>query len=262
MINWHRWWSSSPLSRYQRKRKQWAERVAASRSEQARQAYPWPESVNAMLCEPSIDSHTPCHALDYLVFDIECSGLDAEKDTILSIGWLSIEQQSIKLNSAQHYYITPDAPSAMDKDAVAIHQIMPKHLQQGIAIETAFQRLFDAAQGKVLVVHGKCVEVAFMAQFFARYYQTPLPPFYWLDTLTMEKNSLQAKGDFQQGVTLSEVRQRHGLPPYPEHHALSDALATAELWLAQMHRRDRQSPVTFGEVFAVSEKPPRREALF
>lgn len=258
MIDWRAPWTSTPLSRYQRKRKQWLERMALKSG----QAHPWPDSVNTLLLEPQIDRHTPCQALDYLIFDIECSGLDAQKDVILSIGWLCIEQQSIKLNSAQHYYIASESSRRIDKESVAIHQIMPNHLQQGLAIEEAFARLFDAAQGKVLVVHGKCVEVAFMAQFFAQYYQAPLPPFYWLDTLTMEKNRLQAKGEFHQAVTLPDVRQRYGLPAYPEHHALTDALATAELWLAQMKRRDRQAPVPFGEVFAVSEKSPRGEALF
>ena len=39
---------------------------------------------------------------------------------------------------------------------------------------------------------------------------------------------------------LDDCRERYGLPRYGAHNALTDAIATAELWLAQMSHMQKK----------------------
>jgi len=56
------------------------------------------------------------------------------------------------------------------------------------------------------------------------------------DTLSFEKNKMSFDNEFQlhnSSLTLAACRTRHGLPIYTSHHAMDDAIACAELFLAQ-----------------------------
>ncbi|ETX11174.1 hypothetical protein MUS1_12220 [Marinomonas ushuaiensis DSM 15871] len=53
-----------------------------------------------------------------------------------------------------------------------------------------------------------------------------------MDTLILEKPLLRNKNDTGTGdYQLASVRERHNLPPYLAHNALSDSIATGELFL-------------------------------
>ena len=50
------------------------------------------------------------------------------------------------------------------------------------------------------------------------------------------------------GVLLSNCRERYELASAPAHNALSDAMATLELWMAQMHSLDPSGCMTLNEL--------------
>ena len=54
---------------------------------------------------------------------------------------------------------------------------------------------------------------------------------------------------FTKGVViLSKCRERYELANAPAHNALSDAMATLELWMAQMHSLDPSGCMTLNEL--------------
>ena len=56
-----------------------------------------------------------------------------------------------------------------------------------------------------------------------------------VDTFALERRHMERMGTYPRGedLRLARVRERYGLPRYSNHNALSDALACAELYLAQ-----------------------------
>lgn len=189
-------------------------------------------------------------SVDALVVDFETSGFDPEGDQILSMGWVEIQQGVIRLNSAHHYLISQEAD--VPSDTVKVHHLLPEVLQsQGLRFDEVFKRLFHAMEGKLLVAHGACIERDFTRQYIKRYFGLDDFPLLWLDTLKIEQYRQQmqtGKKDWR----LASVRQNYHLPAYPAHHALMDAVATAELYLAQLNSLFAKNAAPLGVLYKAS----------
>jgi len=185
--------------------------------------------------------HTP-----FLVVDLETSSLSANKGEILSIGWVPIHQGRIRLQQAKHVFIQ-NAQSV--GDSAIIHQIRDCQLEDGASLANALDAFLLAAQGHVLVFHHKTLDLQFLNQACLKTCRAKLylPT---VDTLALEKKHLDFIGQpIQKGdLTLSQSRTRYGLPHFPAHNALTDAIATAELLLAIIaHKGDH---VTLGQLLS------------
>ena len=173
----------------------------------------------------------------YLVIDLELTGLDPKQHEIVSIAWVLIDNQCIKLSQAQH---------AINKDVQRLEQSPVYHgiAQQDVAkgenlaaILTALSAHFSDA---ILVFHNATLDWGFLKQAFQTN-NMKVQPKLMLDTFHIEKKRLHQQGHEigLDDLTLSACRERYALPHYSTHHALTDAMATAELLLAQCHQISR-----------------------
>ena len=104
-------------------------------------------------------------------------------------------------------------------------------------------------RGRVLVFHNAVLDNAYLNRLSRTLYGAPLclPT---VCTLQLERRRLHRRdraikpGDLR----LAACRARYGLPPYPSHNALWDALATAELLLAQAGRASGGKPLSLREL--------------
>lgn len=168
--------------------------------------------------------------LECLVADLEMSGLDPNQDAILSIGYVPIRGRAIELGGAVHEYVYQ--PDVQLESTAPIHSIRHAELEKGVDLAAALERFLAALRGKVLVVHHKPLDLAFLNHACESLYGVPLIT-HVVDTLAVERkrhknNDLQANQ-----FRLHACRERYNLPPSEVHNALTDALATAELFLAQ-----------------------------
>ena len=95
--------------------------------------------------------------------------------------------------------------------------------------------------GKVLVAHHHKIEHDFLQQLSMQLYGHRLP-LLMVDTLQLEAKRLQRSQQPIQAnqLRLFNLRKQYNLPRYHAHNALEDALATAELLLAQISHRQLQ----------------------
>lgn len=194
----------------------------------------WPSSLSALIDMPLLSTSSDLKSLDTLVLDFETSGLDAEQDKVVSMGWVEIRQSQIRLNSARHILV--NQPVLKAYDSAKIHHLRPETLRDcGTSEHHAFSQLFDVMKGKVIVAHGSVIEKRFLARYLTLHYGQVNLPLVWLDTLKIEQYREQLR-QVRRDWRLSSVRAAHGLPDYQAHNALNDAIATAELYLAQVHR--------------------------
>ena len=171
-----------------------------------------------------------------LVMDLEMTGLNAQEDSIISAGWVVIEQGRIELALAGHQYFQPTAMMASDvADSAHIHMITDHQLeQQGQPLSHWLQRLSGDLLADRWVFHHAPIDMAFLKMFSERL-SIALPSVAIDDTVLLEqKRYSELTLESQQQLSLTACRARHRLPAYRQHHALSDALATAELYLALM----------------------------
>jgi len=104
---------------------------------------------------------------------------------------------------------------------------------QGLELEQAIAMLLAKLQGKVLIAHHAPLEYALLNKACQALYQQRFV-MQTIDTLVLGKRRLQRQHEVihEGALRLFNLRDRYNLPVYKAHNALSDALATAELFLA------------------------------
>lgn len=198
---------------------------------------------------PPVPGHTPVAEVPFLALDLETTGLDPQTDAIVSVGFIPLTCNRIICSGAQNWTIRPDQNP--EQPLAEIHGITHSRLEASPDFNETLAALLRAMAGHVLLVHYNTIERQFLNQACMDLLNQPLE-FPVVDTMDLEArkyprfrpNILQRLMKTRPGpsLRLSHARERYGLPRYTPHHALTDALATAELFLAQI--ADQYSPET------------------
>ncbi len=192
----------------------------------------WPQVLKNCLSRSLAEMDLPLTELEFLAIDFETSGLNAEKDQILSIGMVEFNLEQVDLSSAEEILI--DNGEFVKASTAEINGLTPKALAQGVSLEQGIERLLEKAQGKVILAHSCRIEKCFLESFFEKSYQLNVFPFYFVDTIFIEKRfSYAGKTRTHTSYQLNDMRRYYKLPDYIEHSAASDALACAELFIVQ-----------------------------
>ena len=182
----------------------------------------------------------------FLVCDAEMSSLEPATGELLSLGWVAIEDGGIQLATAWHRLIR--AADSVGQSAT-VHQLRDCELAAGQAIDQVLAEFLEAAAGRVLVFHNAFLDMAFLNKAARALYGVPLllPT---VDTLALEERLLRRREQAIQAgdLRLQGCRDRYGLPPYPAHNALLDALATAELLLAHARHRAGRGKLSLSQL--------------
>ena len=198
------------------------------------------------------DRNTPFKALSFLVIDFETTGLEAENNDIISIGWVEISHMQINLATQKHFYINNS--KRINHETAIINHIVPQMVSHGISLPEAINILLKSCQDKILVVHGKVIEKSFLDFYAQQTLGLPALPLIWIDTLKIEQWRALAQGaDIYQDNRLSTARERYNLPQYNAHNALIDSISAAELLLAQIAHIYPGRKVTFENLYEISQ---------
>lgn len=190
-----------------------------------------PDIARPLFEHPVPQADTPLGTLDCVVLDFETTGLDPAKDSILSVGMLNLKYPFMSLSSAQHYYVK--AGEKIVPDTAIINHITPETLKGGMPPQQLCEVLVKALAGKIVIAHWGWIEKEFMHRLLGIPADVRIP-LVFLDTLTLEKTMVFNDGVIEPDFRLAGIRERRGLPPYLAHNAFADAVATGELFLAQV----------------------------
>ncbi|GAB6147061.1 3'-5' exonuclease [Desulfocicer niacini] len=189
----------------------------------------------------TVTPDTPLNRVAFLALDLETSGLDSERDQILSIGFITLSWNRIFCDKARHRIIRPDENPKNTQ--TTIHGITHSRLEGAPGFEETLSPILNAMAGKVMIAHYGRIEREFLNRTTLKLIHEPLI-FPMIDTMELEsrKHPVFRPNIIQRwmgkkkspSLRLSHSRERYGLPRYRPHHALTDALATAELFLAQV----------------------------
>lgn len=169
---------------------------------------------------------------EYLALDLETTGLEPNRDAIVSVGHVPIVGRRIRCADARHEYVRLNRSV---KDSATIHHIRDADLDDGCPEADALAAVLFALRGRVLLVHHAPVDLRFLQSACRRLYDRPLLVRV-VDTLDLARRR-RARGNRQiqdDELRLHALRRSYNLPRYPAHDALSDAVATAELFLAML----------------------------
>lgn len=201
-----------------------------------------PGPVRDYLEQPFPGNNIPINDTALLAMDFETSGLDAKQDHLLSVGYVVLQHNSVLLYSAHHQIIR--SKRNMSDGNISIHRITHDQVARGMTIPQVVEAILLQLKGKVLLAHHAAVEVEFLQQACKNLYGiAPVIP--TIDTMLLARQRLERQQQpFKPNdLRLFNLRKQYGLPRYQAHNALMDAIATAELFLAQLaHGRYKKSP--------------------
>lgn len=170
--------------------------------------------------------------LSLLALDLETSGLSPRRDRILAVGFLPVDGTRIELSGARRFVVRDVDPG----EAVSVHGLTHDDLAQGRPLGEVLAELRDALSGRAVLAHYATFDLAFLDAGFR---SLGLPPLRSpvICTLDLQRRLLTRGGtsELPQGsLRLWRARAHFGLPDGRAHDALGDALACAELYLAQV----------------------------
>jgi DNA polymerase-3 subunit epsilon len=178
-----------------------------------------------------------------LSVDFETTGLNAINDKLLSVGFIEVKHQQIALKTSYHQIIKTE--QALHADNVVIHHITDQQKEQGAPLKEVVEKLLAAMTGKVMLVHFARIERQFLQQACLELYGMA-PPFPMIDTLMVAKRQLDKRDVAYDPseLRLSALRKRYELPNHFAHNALNDAVATAELLMAQVNQTSKNEAIS------------------
>jgi DNA polymerase-3 subunit epsilon len=181
---------------------------------------------------------TPLESARWAVIDCETSGLDVERDRLLSVGAIGVNGDGIRLADAFSALVAQPFPSSPDNilvhgiggDAQRAGRPLPQVMAElrayvADAVPVAFHAPFDAA---VLRRHGLKLAHG------------------WLDLATLMPAVFSDRRPRQGG--LDEWLAEFGIPAQGRHDALGDAFAAAQLLLVVLARLKREGLGTVQEL--------------
>ncbi|KAF0866335.1 3'-5' exonuclease [Pseudomonas sp. LD120] len=187
----------------------------------------------------AVAAQTPLEQVELLAMDVETTGLNAASDSIVSIGLIPFSLRRIRCGEALYWVIKP--PSELSAESVTFHRITHSDIQHAPPLPDVLTPLLEAMAGKVMLVHYRNIEREFLNEALRRHLGEGLQ-FPVIDTMQLEARMHRKKRSWldrlrrraQVSIRLADSRTRYHLPAYHAHHALTDALATAELFQAQI----------------------------
>lgn len=204
--------------------------------------------LHAYLAAPWPDPAARLGDVPFLAVDLETTGLHPRQDSVLSIGWLPIDGLRVDLSQARRFVIRAGVGVGQ---SAAIHGLTDDEVAAGMPLDEVLPIVLAALRGRVLVAHYTDIEERFLSAACERVYGARMPVCR-VDTLELHRRLIVGWGETPLPLSLRlwTARQRYGLPVYKAHDALLDALACAELFLAQVAELQDRGPLTLAKVMS------------
>jgi DNA polymerase III subunit epsilon len=167
---------------------------------------------------------------ELVALDFETTGLDLDRDEVISFGLIPILGGRIDLSGQLYQEVAPGVEPS--RSSIPIHHLRAQDLATAPAMQDVADAFGSALSGRFILAWAAEVEIAFLRKVFGGGKRAWRRRTIDVRTLIMavERPSGDA-GRWPGYYALSAAAMRFGVPVEQTHHALDDAFMTAELFL-------------------------------
>jgi len=197
-----------------------------------------------------VSPDTPMKEVPFVAVDFETTGLDPNQHSIVSIGVVPFTIDRVQLGGSRHWLVKPQLP--LNQTSITIHGITHTDIDKAPDLADVLDEILSSLAGRIPVVHYRSIERPFL-NVALKWRLGEGIRFPVIDTMAIEAHLhpnrqpnwwQKLKGRRPVSIRLADSRMRYGLPHYPPHNALVDALASAELLIAQVqHHFSPETPI-------------------
>jgi len=172
---------------------------------------------------------TSWRAASFAVVDLETTGLDPRTHEVLSVGVVPVDGGRILLGRS--FYSTVRPLVSPESRTVVIHGIRPVDAAAAHPAGEVAGELVEQLGDRILVAHVANIERGFLTAWLR---DLSYQPGRVVDTDILARLVISRRGGplVEAPVGLGAAAAHFGLPEHQRHHALGDALTTAQLFLA------------------------------
>lgn len=170
---------------------------------------------------------------EFAALDFETTGLDRERDAIVSFGVVPVRAGRALVGGSVHRLVAPAVPPSAE--SMRIHGILPMDLEGALPLPEAAAALGAALERRYVLAWYAGVEIDFLGRLFGRRRS-------WVArTVDVRQMVIELEG-LEQDVrqSLSSAAEHYGVPVANPHEALDDAMVTAQLFLLIAARLERR----------------------
>jgi DNA polymerase-3 subunit epsilon len=179
----------------------------------------------------------PWDSVVYWSLDLETGGLNARTDALIAVGMVPVRAGTIRLVEAYRTLVQPADGRAVDPASIRAHQLLWGEIRGAPSLAEVLPEIDRRLREGVMLVHHRAVDVAFLRRAYtACGMRWPAPRI--VDTVDLllkvahrQRFAHPELAGERPVLNLSAARRALGLPDYQAHDALTDAVATAELFL-------------------------------
>jgi len=166
---------------------------------------------------------------EFASLDFETTGLDPDRDAVVSFGVVPVRHGRVILAESVYREIAPEAP--LTARSIVVHGLRPLDLQGAPALSQVLSDLHASLERRYLLAWSADVEAGFLSRAFggsARWWRRRI-----VDVLLLAQVADRLEGRVARpgDYNLTTAAARFGTPVHAPHHALDDALTTAQVFL-------------------------------
>ncbi len=184
------------------------------------------------------DAALPLMETDYVVYDIETTGLSPVKNKIIEFG--AVKVSGGKIVDRFSTFVNPEEP--IPYEITKLTSITDDDVKSSENINAIMPRFLDFCEGCVWVAHNAEFDVNFVKQK-CKELGTPVEPVY-VDTLPLSRVQLPGHGKF----TLDAVAKALGVDLGHHHRAVDDAECTAQIFVKMLSQLSAEGMKTLDDI--------------
>jgi len=186
-----------------------------------------------------IDLRASWREASYCAIDVETTGLDLRRDSIVSIGSVGISDGRIVCRDTYYSLIRPACQVSVA--SMRIHCLRPADLENAPAARDVGREVAHKLAGRILIAHAAWIERAFLTRLLRQAGLRFAAPV--IDTAALARAlGYTQGGPHGREPSLEFLARQLALPVYAPHHALGDAVTTAAVFLALATKAETGGP--------------------
>lgn len=190
-----------------------------------------------------INGKTPIEELEFVVLDLETTGLNVKKDRILSVGAIILKNWTIYVERCIDFRLTQEY--VPDEKSIAVHGILPTVRAQDLAETMAIKRILDFVGNRIIVGHHIAFDKLMINQILRNLTGGKLQN-YFIDTAQLARRLKPSTNIYQHNeLSLDTLCKNFNIPMNDRHTAAGDAFLTAILFLKLLRRLEDRGVTTF-----------------
>lgn len=161
----------------------------------------------------------------FVVLDTETTGLNPQRDRILSLGIVPVRDARIRVRECREWFL---AQEVFDGESVPIHGILREGPNARLPEREVLEGLRERLEGTIVVGHHVAFDRAMLQAAYARW-ELPPPDQPFVDTEALYRHTLIKSPLLRrkERYTLDDLASRYGISCKDRHTALGDAQITA-----------------------------------